>query len=170
MAVTKITYDTYNTITIGLATTPLASSATFVAGRQGTAVDNTTNLYDDALVSGQVTVGTTPTANTQIQVYVYAQQDDTPTYPDTFTGTDGDKTITSAGVASGMIRLAGVLSVDATTSNRTYYLAPFSVASLFGGVLPKRWGLFITHNTGVALNSTAANHVWKYVGITYTTA
>lgn len=169
MAVTKITYAGDATITIGLATTPLASSSTFVTGRQSTAIDNTSNLYDDALVSGQVTVGTTPTMATQIRVYVYAAQDQTPTYPDTFTGTDGDKTITSEGVASGMIRLAGVLSVDSTTSNRAYYLAPFSVAALFGGIMPHRWGLFITHNTGVALNSTAGNHVWKYAGVTYTT-
>lgn len=170
MAVTNITYAADATITIGLATTPLASSATFVAGRQSTAIDNSSNLYDDAYVSGQVTVGTSPTTATQIQVYVYAAQDQTPTYPDTFTGTDADKTITSAGVAAGMLRLAGVLSVDSTTSNRVYYLAPFSVAALFGGILPHHWGLFITHNTGVALNSTAGNHIWKYAGVTYTTA
>jgi len=37
-------------------------------------------------------------------------------------------------------------------------------------VLPKRWGLFIAHNTGVNSNTTAGNHVWKYQGITYTVA
>ena len=35
------------------------------------------------------------------------------------------------------------------------------------GVAPKRWGLYITHNTNVALNSTAGNHVVSYIGAFY---
>ena len=75
--------------------------------------------------------------------------------------------MTSAGVLTGVVKLLGTMYVDATTSNRAYYLAPTSVAERFGGVLPKRWGLFIAHNTGVNSNTTAGNHVWKYQGIKY---
>jgi hypothetical protein len=34
----------------------------------------------------------------------------------------------------------------------------------FGGELPSKVVLFIVHNTGVALNSTAGNHEVSYVG------
>lgn len=163
-----LSYSAATTITIGLATTPLASSATFVAGRSSAEIDNTTNLYQDALVEGLVTVGTTPTINTQVLVYVWGSYVSTVTTAlDTIVGTDADKTLTSAGVRDGFMRLGGIGTVDATTSNRGYYIGPFSVAQLFGGDMPPFWGLFIVHNTGAALNSTAGNHVWKYTGVKY---
>ena len=34
-------------------------------------VDNTSNKYDDVLVQGKITVGTSPTASTLILVYVW---------------------------------------------------------------------------------------------------
>jgi hypothetical protein len=168
MATATINYASPATITISPAS--LASSSDFTAGRESDAVDNTTNKYIDALVSGKVTVGTTPTVNTTINVYVYAQHDDTPTYQDVFDGTDSAETVTSSGVLSGVVRLLGALNVSATTSDRTYYLAPTSVAQLFGGILPKRWGLFVAHNTGVNLNATGGNHEFKFVGIKYDVA
>lgn len=167
MATVSMNYAASAALTIGLATTPLASSGTFVLGRESTVVDNSTNKYDDALLSGKVTVGTTPTVNTQIIVYVFGQLNDTPTYPDVMTGSDGDKTLTSVGVGAGFLRQVAVLLVDSTTSNRAYPFGPISVASFFGGVLPQRWSVFISHNTGVALNSTAANHFVSYQGVKY---
>lgn len=165
MATVTINYASYATFTISPEN--VASSSSWTAGVESTAIDNSTNLYVDALVAGMWTCGTTPTANTEVRVYVYAQQDDTPTYQDVFDGTGSAETVTSAGVLSGVVKLLGTMYVDATTSNRVYYLAPTSVAERFGGVLPKRWGLFIAHNTGVNSNTTAGNHVWKYTGIKY---
>jgi hypothetical protein len=46
----------------------------------------------------------------------------------------------------------------ANTTDRTYHFGPVSLAAAFGGVLPPKVVLFITHSTGVALNSTAGNH------------
>lgn len=170
MATVTPSYAASATVTIGLATTPLASSSTFVIGRESTVIDNTTNKYDDALLSGQVTVGTTPTTNTSINVYVFAILDDTPTYPDVMDGTDSDETLTSAGVGQGFLRLAASLVVDSATSNRAYAFGPIAVAPLFGGVLPSKWSVFVSHNTGVALNSTAGNHFIKYIGVKYDVA
>lgn len=170
MAEVKAKYAASATITCGVHSTPLASSSTFVAGRESTVIDNTTNLYDDALLSGQVTVGTTPTANTLILVYVFAILDDTPTYPDVMDGTDSDETLTSVGVGQGFLKLAAAMNCDSTTSNRAYAFGPVSVASLFGGIMPNKWSIFVTHNTGVALNSTSGNHFFKYTGVTYTVA
>jgi hypothetical protein len=163
----KIKYATPVDLTITLAS--LATSSTRVAGRESTAVDNGTNLYVDALVAGKFTVGTTPTISTFIDVWIYAARDETPTYPTLvttgITGSDAGATAATEGIRSNAMRLGATVLVDATTSDRGYDFAPFSVAALYGGVLPRRWGVFVTHNTGVNLNSTGGNHKITYTGI-----
>lgn len=156
MADIKTAYGSSSSLTCTLAS--LATSSTWVAGRESNEVDNTTNKYLDYLLAGKVTVGTTPTINTEIRVYVVGLHNDTPTWPDVFDGSDSDETVTSAGVRDGFAKLAAVMSVDATTSNRTYPFGPVSVAALFGGALPKKFSVFVVHNTGVNLNSTGSNH------------
>lgn len=171
MATINIAYSANTAITIGLATTPLGSSATWIAGRESNEIDNTTNKYDDALVQGKVTVGTTPTANTTINVYVWGADTSLATTAiDVLDGVDSDETLTNTGVLASALRLGAVIGVLVNTSNVTYNIAPFSVAQLFGGNMPKFWGLFVSHNTGVALNSTAGNHAFSFNGITYTSA
>jgi hypothetical protein len=120
------------------------------------------------LVSGKIAVGTSPTANTQIQVYVASALDDSPTWPSSLTGSDAAYTIASVG-QGGFLRLGTVLNVDSTSSNVAYAFT-FSVAQLFGGVTPRDWTIVVTHNTGTALNATGGNHVIKYQGITFTNA
>jgi hypothetical protein len=151
----KIEYAASSALTITLAS--LGSSATWVAGRESTAVDNTTNKYLDYLLAGKVTVGTTPTVNTEIRVYVVALMEDA-TWPDVFDGTDSAETVTSAGVRDGHAKLAAAMPVDSTTSDRVYNFGPVSVAGLFGGACPKKFVVFVTHNSGVNLNSTGGNH------------
>jgi hypothetical protein len=167
MATHKILYATSASITKTLAS--LASSATFVAGRELLAIDNSSNLYDDILLGGVIRVGTTPTVNTQILIFAFAPiQQDTPTWPDTMTGADAARTVTSVGVGQGFLRLAAALNVDATTSNRDYAFGGVSLASLFGGTMPKKCGLFLAHNTGVALNATEGQHLLNITGVNYT--
>jgi hypothetical protein len=157
MASLKLAYAASSALTISPAS--LASSSTLVAGVESDAVDNTgTNLYLDYLLAGNITVGTTPTSGTTIEVHVVGMRDDT-TWPDVFDGTGSAETITSADVKAGICRPAAVLGVNATTSNVAYYFGPVSVALLFGGVVPRKFVVFVTHNTGVALNATAGNHV-----------
>ena len=164
MPTIKTSYDTPGTITITLAS--LATSADRTAGRESTAISNATTLYTDVLVSGKITTGTSPTASRQIDIWVYAAHDTTPTYMDVLDGTDSAETFTSANVRNGAVRLLAVLRVD-STSDRTYWLAPTSVASLFGGVMPRTWGLFIAHDSAVNLNATGSNHELKYTGVYY---
>lgn len=168
MADVNVAYRASTTITI--APQNVASSATFVAGVESDVYDNTTNKDVDVLIGGVWTAGTTPTASTQVRIYVVAARDDTPTWPDVFDGTSSAETVTSAGVLNGLAKLAAVLDVDANTSNRAYECAAFSVAQLFGGVLPPKFVLFISHNTAVNSNTTAGNHVWKATGVRYTVA
>lgn len=164
------TYAASAAVTISLAPAGvgLATSSTFVAGRESTIVDNTSNKYVDVLLAGKITVGTTPTINTQILIYVFGTIDDGPEYPDVMDGTDSAETVTSVGVGAGFLKLAAAILVDATTSDRVYAFGPVALAQLFGGVMPNRWGVFVTHNTGVALNATGSNHEVNYWGITYT--
>lgn len=168
MAVTTVTYSSNTSITCSVAS--LATSSTFVAGQESNEIDNTTNKYVDALVKAKITVGTTPTANTIIAVYVWgADVSLATTAIDVLDGTDSAETLTNTGVLLALRPLA-TIQVPAATSNVTYEMLPTSIAARFGGTMPKFWGLYVSHNTGVALNSTAGNHSFEYVGITYTTA
>lgn len=141
-------------LTIGLAS--LATSSTRTAGRESTAV-STVEPAIDYLLAGKITTGTTPTASKQIDIWVYGSHDDTPDYPDVIDGTDSAETISSENVRNAALLLAKSIQVD-STSDRTYYFGPLSIAALFGGVLPKTWGVFVAHDTAVNLNSTAGNH------------
>lgn len=166
MADQKVAYSTDTTITCSLAS--LATSATWVAGVESSLIDNTSNLYVDAIVQGKIRVGTTPTANTNIIVYVWGSSvSPATTAIDVIDGTDSAETISSAGVRNSFMKIGAVLDVDSATSNRDYPFS-FGVAALFGGVLPPYWGLFVSHNTGVNLNSTGGNHVISYRGVYYT--
>ncbi len=169
MATVQMTYATRTAITISPAS--IASSSTFVAGVESTEIDNSTNRYIDAILQGKITVGTTPTINTQIQIYVWGSDQSLATSAlDVLDGTDSAETLTSVGIRNGLLKLAAVLDVDATTSNRVYLMGATSVRNLFGGVMPKFWGLFITHNTGVNLNATGGNHEMYYTGVEFDVA
>jgi hypothetical protein len=57
------------------------------------------------------------------------------------------------------------MRVDATTTDRVYPFHCGSVASLFGGACPRKFVVFVTHNTGAALNATGGNHVVYTTGV-----
>lgn len=162
MATAKVSYGADAAITITLAS--LASSSSLLAGRESAYVDNTTNLALDYLVSGKITTGTTPTANKSVEVWVVAPIEDTPTWPaagsDCFDGTDTAASPSTRNQLFSSARLAHVYTTPDTTSDRTAPIAPFSVASLFGGTCPKMFSIYVVHDTGVALNATAGNHAF----------
>lgn len=138
----------------------LAASST--VGRASDVVDNTTNLYRDALVGGQVKASNSALgANPCIKLYVYALVDGT-NYTDGATGSSASLTRTDP---PNLIPL-GTINVPA--QNTTYTFGPFSVAAAFGGSLPPKWGLFVENDTGVALAGTATQDVvnkFYYVGV-----
>lgn len=156
----------YTAFTITCDPASLASSTTKVAGVESAAISNVADLFDDVLISGKITTGTTPTVNKTIDVWVYSQIDDTPTYPDVLDGTTSLETLTSENVRNAALVLIASIVVDAT-SNITYPMAPVSLAAAFGGRVPKRWGLFVVHDTVAALHATAGNHGFAGLGIKY---
>lgn len=153
---------TTHTITL----TSLASDTNLVAGRAGTAINNGSAGEDamDATLGGFVTTGTSPTANRQIEIWVYGSYDGT-SYSGDATGADANLTPS----AKASMKLAQVIPTDAT-SNKKYTFCSGSVAALFGGVMPPRWGVFAVQNTGVALNATAANHEIRHTPVKYESA
>lgn len=136
----------------------LATSATLVAGYESAIIDNSTNKDLDILISALVTVGTTPTANTQIEIHSVSMRDDA-TWPDVFDGTTGAETITNVGVKDNICNPLGFLNCSAATSNVGYEMTKTSLASRYGGICPDKSVLFTVHNTGVNLNATGGNHV-----------
>lgn len=163
MATASPLYGTATALTMTLAS--LASDTNLLAGRESTAVDNSTDDAIDALVGGKVTTGTTPTASRQIEVWLYGSWDGT-LFSGGCTGSDGNLTFASE---KSLLRLGVVISTDAT-SNHTYEWGPISVAAAFGGVMPRKWGVYIVQNTGAALNATAGNHEVKYSTVKYESA
>jgi hypothetical protein len=140
----------------------LASSSNLLTGQESDLVDNTTTKYFDFLIAGKITTGTTPTAGI-IGIYLVGISDDA-NWPDAFDGANSAETITSADIKNSICRPVIELVAD-TNSNRTYPFGPVSVASLFGGVLPKKFVVFCSHSTVAALNATAGNHAIWLTGI-----
>lgn len=145
-------------VDLTLTAASLASDTNLLAGRASTAVVSSSQSFvTDFALSGFFTTGTSPTDARRIEVWAYGQINDTPTYPNSVTGTDANKTITTTAIKNVGFKLVAVI-ITSSTSDQTYPFGPVSVAGLFGGVLPERWGVFVVHNTGVNFNSTAGNH------------
>lgn len=129
----------------------LATSSTWLAGWESTAIDNTSNLYLDYAVTAKITVGTTLTAG-EIRLYLVAMLDDS-TWPDVFDGTSSAETVTNAGIRDAICKL-GAVSATTTTNSVVYYLHCPSVAAVFGGNLPAKFVVFITQSTNANLASS----------------
>lgn len=137
----------------------LADSAT--AGRESTVIDNSANLYLDALVAGKIKTQNAGTISDPkvVYVWVYATADGGTTYPDTVTGADAAITMNSPN----QLRLLGVINVAAI--NTTYKGGPWSVASCFGGRLPEKWGIVVQNDCGTAFSATESDHDFWYQGV-----
>lgn len=155
MADVKLNYPAASDVTITLAS--LGSDTNLLAGRESTAIDNTSNLYLDYLLSGKIRTGTSPTTAKSIQVWLIGSWDNGTNWPDVFDGTDSAETITSANHKNAICRFVADMTTDAT-SDRDYHFGPVSVAAAFGGVVPAKFVVWVVHNTAVALNATGSNH------------
>jgi hypothetical protein len=167
MATATISYSDNTAITFDISS--LGTSSTFVAGRESTQVDNTTNKFVDCIVNVDGITGhatTQPAVGQLIQLYCWGADTSLATTAiDTLDGTDSAETLAHVSVLNSL-RLAGVATVTVATAALVYYIQPFSVAQLFGGVMPKFWGLFLAHNhTGALAASQSA--LFSYNGIKY---
>ena len=128
-------------------------------GQQGSAaIDNTTNLFLDALVFVKIKTNAASTsASGIVNVYAYGTADGGTTYTDSVTGTNASQTLTSPP----NVRLIGV--INAVANSVTYNGGPFSVAAAFGGLLPDHWGIVVENQSGNTLDA-AVGSSW-YQGV-----
>lgn len=128
--------------------------------QQSTAIDNSSNLFLDALVQFKIKSAAASTSVTgYCNIYAYGTADGGTTYSDGATGTNGAITLTAPSNA----RLIGTIYIVANAT--TYYSTPFSVASAFGGILPQKWGVILENKTGGTLDTTGGNHAVFYQGV-----
>jgi hypothetical protein len=154
----KILYGTSTAITCTI--NSLASSAT--AGRQSTAVVNTSNLYVDALVEVIIATGSSaPTAPSYVAIYVSGSSDGTNFETDTAAIGTSDAAYTIDSPTN--LRLARI--INCSTASKTY-IADFTIANLFGGIMPEQWIVVVCNVTGQTLNSSGNS--MNYTGINYT--
>lgn len=158
MSTVKSNYGTSNQ-TITCTFTSLANNGQ----RQSTAVDNTSNLFLDALVFVKVKSASASTSSTGfVNVYAFGTTDGGTTYSDSAGASDAGITLT----APPNMRLIGVVNVVANST--TYNAGPFSVAAAFGGILPDHWGIVIENKTAATLDASVGS-AW-YQGILQTVA
>lgn len=155
-----IKYASSATLTASLAS--LGTDANLLAGLETSVIDNRTDGYDDYILSGKITTGTSPTAARQIEVWAIAW--DGNAWPDVFDGTSSAETITSADIKAAICKAVAIMPTN-NTSDRTYHFSGVSLKQVFGGVVPSQCVLFVTHNTGVNLNGTAGNHELRIQGV-----
>lgn len=126
--------------------------------RQSTKVDNTSDLFLDALVQVKVKSGASGVSTTGcVNIYAYGTADSGSDYSDGASGSDAAITLTNPP----NMRLIGVVNVVANST--TYVSPPFSVAAAFGGVLPDHWGIVVENLSGAALDGTVGS-AW-YQGV-----
>lgn len=158
------TYPSSTALTITLAS--LASTtADPPVGRESTAIVQATDLANDVLIDGKITTGTSPTAAKRIRIWAYSAAYDGSTvrYPAGATGSDAG--LTPGTWWANEFRLLHWIDTG-NTSNVTYTFAGKSLLACLGGLyLPARWGLFVDHNTGVALHATGGNHEIRYTPV-----
>ncbi len=162
MADVKIAYAASGNFTV-TALDGLAASSSHVTGFESPETDNTSNLYLDYLISGKFTVESSGLSAGEIRVWIVPRIDDS-TYPGGFDGTGGAETTplddengTRAGAA-----LAASIQTD-TTASQVYWMRPFSVAALFGGVCPAKFVVFVTQSTGTTLETSGNQLTYKGV-------
>jgi len=168
MAVATITYSSDTAITFDISS--LGTSSTFVAGRESTQIDNTSDLYVDAIVHVKGITGhasTAPAVGQVIQLFLWGSPVSLATTAiDVLDGTDSAETLSHVSVLNSL-RLVGAPAVTVATAGLVYFIQPFSVAAQFGGIMPKFWGLYLAHNhTGALAASQSA--LFTYTGVKYT--
>lgn len=148
----------------------LASSASFLAGRESTQIDNTSTQYADVMVYVKPITGhasTAPTVGQMIQLYVWGSKESLATTAiDGLDGTDSAETLSHASILQSLAFVAAP-TVTVATAGLTYYIKPFCVAPLFGGVMPKFWGLFLSHNHTGALAASQST-LFSFAGVSPT--
>lgn len=142
-------YGTSNqSITLGITT---AGTGTY---RQSTYVSNATNVYNDVLVTVDITTASSGTSATgYMDVYAYGYTGNG--YTANCTGSDAS----FAGLLTNLVKLG---RINVTANSQVEIGGPWSIALAFGGSVPSQWGI-VTDNE---LGSTPSAGTACYQGVT----
>lgn len=153
MATLKDAFAASTAFTITLA------SLTNGSARQSTEIDNTTNLYVGAYIAVNIKMGTSPTSNTIISVYILRNDNNGTAIRDDGAGaSDAAITIKNA-------QVIGTLSTGSSAATGDVLKGVFYVDNI-----GPKWSIAIKNDSGVTLDATGGNHVVNYVGVTKTIA
>lgn len=140
-------------------TITLASLAN-AAARASAAIDNSVNLFLDALVQLVLKSGAASVVATGfVNIYAVGTTDGGTTYGEGATGSDAAITLTVPPNA----RLIGVINMVAVAT--TYKSEPMSVAAAFGGVLPQKWAIIVENQSGGSFDAVEGSHAKQYQGV-----
>ena len=166
-----INYSTPSTaITFDISS--LATSTTFLAGRESNEQTNATTRYDDVElyikgITGHAT--TAPVVGQMIQIYAWGSEVSLATTPiDVLDGVDSVETLSHDAVRQSLAIIASP-TVTVATAALVYPTRPITLAQFFGGSMPLFWGLFLAHNHAGAL-AAAQSALFSFRGINYTAA
>lgn len=133
------------------------SSLTTGSARQGTVIDNTTNLDLDASLTLKYKTGAAGTSATgYVEVRACGSSDGGTSFTESAGASDAAITLTSPPNAP----LVGVFNAVANAT--TYIGGPFSVAAAFGGNLPGKWAPVCVNQAGGTSDTTAGNFVMTF--------
>lgn len=149
----KAAYSAFSAVSITLAS--LAASSSLLSGRESTAIDNTSNKYLDYLISGHYRTGASNLQVGVIRTAVVGWENDTPTWPDVFDGTDSAETVSLASIYDAVCPTIKDIATDAT--QRTWPFQPVAIAGFFGGgVVPGKFVVFVSHSAHTSTNVWSA--------------
>lgn len=144
--------------TNGQALTCTIASLANNSARQSTEVDNSSNVFIDALVVLKITAGASGTSSTgYVNLYAYATVDNGTTRTEGAGASDAAITLVSP------TNLILVATVNVVANNVVYVGGPWSVARAFGGSLPEKWGMVVENKSGGTL--AASGQSLTYQGV-----
>jgi hypothetical protein len=146
----------------GQAFTVTLTSLASASAQESTAVNftaATNGPFADVLVMLTVKFQAGTLADEQaVTVYAYGSVDGGTTYPDAVTGSDAAITLQNPTQLARIGTLRGA-------SNTSVSAGPWSFRAPFGGTMPAIGGIVVENRSGIALTSTASDHVAQYQGV-----
>jgi hypothetical protein len=144
----------------------LAASTTLTTGQQSNQVQNSAGYVDALVTVLPILAGVTaPVVGQYMGLWVAGQNTSFVTNPIAgINGVDGAAVLTNASTLNSLTPIRPA-TVTVATGGLLYYFQPFSVAQLFGGIMPQFWTMYMAHNLSAALGTNTNR--FSYNGITY---
>jgi len=149
--------------TANQAITCTITSLASAAYRQSTVVDNSTNLFQDVLVTVKAKANAAGTSSTgKVIIYAYGSTDGT-SYDGSASGSDSAYSIPTGGSIN--LVVLGQLNIDA---NAKADQSTFSLAASFGGSIPTKWGIVVLNSTSATLDASVGSAWYQGIYSQYT--